>query len=276
MAVTSHLLRIRNHLKRLLNQAQRDKLAKFQALRFRGLQHVCHRLFVGSNLKMLAILNKTDKWGSHWYAQHYERHFAPLRHKRLNVLEIGIGGWKDPELGGGSLRMWRTYFPRSRVYGIDICDKRPHDEARIKTFMGSQVDEGFLDGVVKTIGRLDIVIDDGSHLNQHVLRTFELLFPRLSEDGLYVIEDTQTSYWSKYGGSSTELNGTNTTMGFLKTLTDGLNYEEFEKVRTRSSYYDQNIVAIHFYHSLVFLQKGRNQEGSSVNRDEALNFGAAP
>ena len=90
MAFTSHLVRVKNQLKRSLNQAQRDKLAKFQALRFRSLQHLCFRLFVGSNLKTLAILNKSDKWGSHWYAQHYERHFAALRHKRLNILEIGV------------------------------------------------------------------------------------------------------------------------------------------------------------------------------------------
>lgn len=268
MTFTSHLVRLRNQLKQSLNQAQRDKLAKFQALRFRGLQHLCYRLLFGSNLKTLAILNKTDKWGSHWYAQHYERHFAPLRHKRLNILEIGVGGWKDPELGGGSLRMWRTYFPRSRIYGIDVCDKTPHDERRIKTFMGSQVDEQFLDELVRIIGRLDIVIDDGSHLNQHVLRTFELLFPRLSQDGIYVIEDTQTSYWCKYGGSSSELNRADTTMGFLKPLVDGLNYEEFETGAYVPSYYDRNIVAIHFYHCLVFIQKGRNKEGSSVSFDQ--------
>ena len=266
MAFVSHLVRVRNHLKQSLNQAQRDKLAKFQGLRFRGLQHLCYRLFFGSNLKTLAILNKTDKWGSHWYAQHYERHFAPLRHKRLNILEIGVGGWEDPELGGGSLRMWRTYFPRGRIYGIDACDKSPHDERRIKTFMGSQVDEQFLEELVRTIGRLDIVIDDGSHLNQHVLRTFELLFPRLTRDGIYIIEDTQTSYWRNYGGSSTELNRLDTVMGFLKTLVDGVNYEEFEAEHYESSYYEQNIVAIHFYHNLVFIQKGLNKEGS--NRKE--------
>lgn len=264
MALTSQLLRVRNHLKRSLTQAQRNKLARFQALHFRGFQHLCHRLFVGSNLKMLAILNKSDKWGSHWYSQHYERHFAPLRRNRLSILEIGVGGWKDPDLGGGSLRMWRTYFPRGRIYGIDVYDKRRHDERRIKTFMGSQVDEQFLKDVVRTIGQLDIVIDDGSHLNQHVLRTFELLFPHLSQNGVYAIEDAQTSYWSSYGGSSRELNRVDTTMGFLKTLIDGLNWEEFETERYSATYYDQNIVAVHFYHNLVFIQKGRNGEGTTA------------
>ena len=162
--------------------------------------------------------------------------------------------------------MWRTYFPRSRIYGIDVYDKSPHNERRIKTFMGSQVDEQFLAEVAQTVGRLDIVIDDGSHLNQHVLRTFELLFPRLSQDGIYVIEDTQTSYWCTYGGSSTELDRVDTVMGFLKTLVDGVNYEEFEAEHYGPSYYEQNIVAIHFYHNLGSFKKVSTRKGVTGRR----------
>jgi len=149
--------------------------------------------------------------GLHWYAQHYEVHFAPLRRRRLNILEIGVGGFDDPEAGGASLRMWRTYFPRSQIFGIDIQDKRIHDEDRITTFKGSQADEEFLSDVVNRIGEIHIVIDDGSHRNEHVLRTFEFLFPRLHQQGIYVVEDTQTSYWSHMGGSSADLNLTSTT-----------------------------------------------------------------
>jgi hypothetical protein len=264
MGAVSLLVTLRQHLKAALNKKRRDRIAKLQALRFRGIQHFCFKFLFGSNLKVLAILNNTDKWGSHWYAQHYERHLAPLRRKRLNILEIGIGGYEDPELGGGSLRMWRTYFSRSRIYGIDIYDKTRHDERRIKTFTGSQVDEGFLDEVVKKIGRLNIVIDDGSHLNDHVLRTFELLFPRLAEGGTYVIEDTQTSYWRGYGGSSEDLDRPDTIMGFFKKLVDGLNHAEFEIERSGPSYYDRNIVAIHFYHNLIFVQKGPSVERSNI------------
>ena len=136
------------------------------------MQHFVYRILIGSNLKALATAYGTDKWGSHWYAQYYETHFTSLRRKQLNILEIGIGGYNDPELGGGSLRMWRTYFPKSRIYGIDIHDKSLHNERRIKTFTGSQTDEHFLEEVLKTIERLDIIIDDGSHQNEHVLFTF--------------------------------------------------------------------------------------------------------
>jgi|ERR1044071_3181138 demethylmacrocin O-methyltransferase len=255
---------IKTYLRTSLDETQRRRISRFQALKFRGSQHFLYRIFIGSNLKALATIYGTDKWGTHWYAQHYETHFAPLRRKRLNILEIGIGGYDDPQAGGNSLRAWRTYFPKSRIYGIDIHDKSLHDERRIKTFRGSQVDEDFLAEVLKTIGRVDIVIDDGSHENEHVLCTFKYLFPRLSENGIYVIEDTQTSYWQSFGGSSDDLHRPDTTMGFLKALVDGLNYAQFEKEAYEPNYYDKHLTAIHFYHNIVFLQKGTNNERRNI------------
>jgi hypothetical protein len=261
--IMSMIQAIRTCLKRSLSEDQREKLMRFQARRFRGLQHLVLRCLFGSNLKALAAINNTDKWGSHWYVKHYETHFRGLHRKRLNVLEIGIGGYEDPELGGESLRMWRTYFPNSMIYGIDIFDKSVHDERRVRTFRGSQVDEAFLEEVVQTIGKIDIVIDDGSHMNEHVIRTFQFLFPRLSDRGIYVIEDTQTSYWAKFGGSSEDFQRSDTTMGFAKQLVDGLNHAEFRIPGYLPTYYDTHISEIHFYHNIIFIQKGLNNEGTN-------------
>src|SRR5579859_3440769 len=83
-----------------------------------------------SNLCRLAQIYGSDKWADHWYCEHYQRHFAHLRYKNITLLEIGIGGYADPKSGGRSLRMWRKYFSRGRIYGIDIMDKTPHNERR--------------------------------------------------------------------------------------------------------------------------------------------------
>lgn len=222
---------------------------------------ICWLMF-GSNLKKLAVFYGTDKWGGHWYAQHYEKQFLPLRKRRLNVLEIGIGGYEDPKAGGGSLRMWRTFFHNSRIYGIDIFDKHYHDEKRVKTYMGSQVDEVFLERVVHDIGDLDVIIDDGSHINEHVRQTFAYLFPNLKNGGVYVIEDIQTSYWPDMGGSSIDMSNQETGMNLVKKLLDGLNYAEFIKDAYEPSYYDKHVVSVHCYHNLVFIWKGLNNEGS--------------
>lgn len=220
----------------------------------------------------LARLFGTDKEGVHHYGQHYQRHFGALRQQRLNILEIGIGGYSDPKAGGESLRMWKAYFPKSRIYGVDTHDKSYHDEARITTFRGSQSDADFLRSVAEQIGTVDIIIDDGSHFNDHVIATFRVLFPLLAPRGIYVVEDTQTSYWAdvdgvQWGGAS-DLTAPHTSMNFFKSLIDGLNYKEFTLDGYVPTYFDTHIVAMHFYHNLVFVQKGLNDEGGFLARRE--------
>ena len=51
-------------------------------------------------------------------------------------------------------------------------------------------------------------------------------------------------------------------MNFLKTLIDGLNYEEIARKDYQPTYFDRNFTALHFYHNIVFVYKGKNNEGS--------------
>jgi demethylmacrocin O-methyltransferase len=246
----------------------KNNLSDSQIMTAKRTFYSVYSLFCRRSLTKLAIAFGTDKEGSHFYSKHYQHHFEPYRQKKLNVLEIGVGGYKHPKRGGESLRLWKAYFPKSKIYGIDIYDKSFHNEDRIKTFVGSQVDEEFLKRVVSEIGTIDIVIDDGSHLNEHVIKTFKILFPLLSPRGLYAIEDLQTSYWDevkgeKWGGSP-DLTAPHTSMNFLKSLIDGLNFEEFPVDTYKPSYFDRHIVGMHFYHNLAFIYKGVNNEGSNI------------
>ena len=236
----------------------------------RMLKHYYGRLRHGKDLSQLARLFGTDKDASHFYTQHYHEHFRALRLKPINLLEIGIGGFDDPKQGGHSLRMWKAYFPNARINGVDLYEKSSHEEERIRTFAGSQVDEAFLGRVLAEIGTPDIIIDDGSHRSEHVIASFKLLFPLLAPNGIYAIEDLQTSYWGPespetgdWDGSS-DPNASHTSMSFLKSLVDCLNYEEFTRPGYAPSYFDKHIVGMHFYHNLAFIQKGSNDEGSNV------------
>jgi 8-demethyl-8-alpha-L-rhamnosyltetracenomycin-C 2'-O-methyltransferase len=218
----------------------------------------------GVGLAELASRYGSDKWGIHRYAEHYERHFAPLRDRPLTVLEIGVGGmgFDDPTKGGASLRMWKRYFPRALIYGVDIVDKRALSDQRITVLRADQSDPAELAGVVETTGPLDIIIDDGSHVNEHVLTSFRTLFPHLRNGGLYVIEDLQTSYWPRFGGTSTSFDSPSTSVGFLKSLVDGLNYEEILESSGRShKAFDRAIKGLHFYHNIAFVEKGLNADG---------------
>ena len=212
------------------------------------------------DLTILSEKHKTDKWGSHWYSKHYHTHFQRFRTFKINVLEIGVGGYEDPSLGGASLRVWEEYFPFATIYGLDMYDKSPHDTARIKTVKGDQTDIASITKLSNDCGGFDIIIDDGSHLRQHVISSFKGLFPILHDGGVYAIEDLQTSYWPNWHGGP----GEQTSMDFLKSLTDGINFKEKVQPGYKPTYFDQNITAMHFYHSLVIVNKGSNSEESTL------------
>lgn len=212
------------------------------------------------NLTELAQEFRTDKWGRHFYTPHYERHLKHLRGEKFTLLEIGIGGYAREGQGGRSLRMWKHFFPRAQIVGLDIEDKSFVEAPRIKAYMGSQTDLEVLERIIAENGRPQVVIDDGSHRPEHIRETFRLLFPLLADDGIYCIEDTQTSYWPRWGGSTDRQDPT-TTMALVKDLLDGLNYEEFLDEDYEPSYADRHVIAIHAYHNLVILEKGLNNEG---------------
>jgi hypothetical protein len=209
-------------------------------------------------LDQLAYRFGTDKWGIvHWYTPHYERHFGPLADEPVRVLEIGVGGFDDPDAGGASLRMWQQYFRRGIVYGLDLYEKRI-PVPRIRTIQGNQASSKFMRSMGEEYGPFDVVIDDGSHLNKDIITSFTSLFPYMSDGGIYVVEDLETSYWPGWGGNTPELAGRTTSVGFLKSLVDGINHGEFS--HDAPSSLDENIVALHFYHNIAFVVKGPNTE----------------
>ncbi len=204
---------------------------------------------------------KTDKWGGHWYTPHYERHLRHLRRQPITLLEIGVGGYDLVGEGGASLRMWERWLPRARIVGLDIEDKRWAAGGRIHVHQGNQVDATVLRAIVAEHGPIQVVIDDGSHRPEHIRETFRLLFPLLPDGAIYAIEDTQTSYWPAWGGS-TDIDDPATTIAFVKDLLDGLHHEEM-LIDRPSSEIDRTVRAVHCYHNLVVIEKGDNSEGTN-------------
>jgi hypothetical protein len=224
-------------------------------------------LCLGSTLNVISLsrLAKycgTDKSDGHNYIPIYRNFLAPLKYHKIKFLEIGIGGYEDVHKGGQSLKMWEMYFPLAQIVGIDYYEKRLSFSRRVRILQGRQEDPLFLKTLIKNVGTFDVIIDDGSHINSHIIKTFEVLFPSLSDNGLYVIEDTQTSYWPDYGDGQNSKGIT--AMEYFKKLIDGLNYEEFIDPTYSPTYFDKYIVAIHFFHNLIIIQKGRNVDGSNI------------
>ena len=246
---------IKNFIKQRLQPSQRLKL--------RAYLNNFKAFFVSDDLNKLGKIYGTDKSGGHSYTVHYMTHFKKFKRKKINLLEIGVGGYDNPLYGGNSLRMWKKYFSFGHIFSFDIHDKSAHEEKRIKIFKGGQTDVKFLNKLCSDIGDLDIVIDDGSHVNSHVIQTFNILFPKLKDGGIYVIEDTQTSYWSSFGGDSKILENPKTISNYFKGFINGLNHMEFVIKNYQPSYFDKNIVSMHFYHNLIFIYKGSNDEPSN-------------
>ena len=77
----------------------------------------------------------------------------------------------------------------------------------------------------KTGGNFDIIIDDGGHSMPQQIISFLTLFPHVKSQGLYVIEDLHTSYWTALDSLKQEKGVSAPTMiAFLKDLIDQMNH----------------------------------------------------
>lgn len=129
------------------------------------------------------------------YLEQYDPVLVPWLEKEIVLLELGVHK-------GGSLLLWRDYFPLGRIVGIDInIPKEFKPTERIYTYKGSQADPDFLSRVANEVAPdgFDIIIDDASHLGELTKTAFWHLFDNhLKPGGLYVIEDWGTGYWDDW------------------------------------------------------------------------------
>jgi|WetSurSiteA1Bulk_404760.scaffolds.fasta_scaffold00801_2 hypothetical protein len=213
------------------------------------------------NLTELAQKHGTDKWGEyHRYTPLYEKHFTLFKDQRVLLLEIGVGGYDHPNQGGNSLKMWADWFTHeeSIFIGIDINEKHlKFDDKRIRVYQGNQIDGDFLEAIWKQYGDFDIIVDDGSHYPMHVIETFNILFKKLKEGGIYVIEDTQTSYWNGPWNQNVQHNVDNPTYSYFRNIPDWINYPEIPN-GIPPNYFELYITGVHFYHNLIMIEKNLN------------------
>lgn len=174
-------------------------------------------------LDQLAKEHKSDKSSEfHNYCVKYEKYLPFNRDDKLKILEIGVEF-------GNSMRMWRDYFFISDIIGIDIVpDCVKHNSKRITVEIGDQTDENFLNSVSDKHGPFDMIVDDGSHICQHITRTFNVLFPSLKSGGVYIIEDTHASYYEDFGGGYLR---EDSTIEYFKDLIDNVNFRGIGQYR---------------------------------------------
>ena len=148
------------------------------------------------NLIELARSGQYDAEKDESYLSHYESLFSPLRERPIHLMEIGV-------LHGGSLRLWRDYFTRGSINGIDInpAPEVLNGAPRIRFFQADQSDAARMEAIAREAAPdgFDIIIDDASHLGSHTAAAFQVLFERyLRPGGYYCIEDWGTGYWDRW------------------------------------------------------------------------------
>lgn len=141
-----------------------------------------------SRLIDAGIAADCDKFVRHAYHYAYAQALYALAERpSQHILEIGYGG-------GASLGLWRKLFPNSQVICIDI-----DHELEGEGFSVVRADQSDPSEILAAASRcgcsFDLIIDDGSHHPMHQISSFCQLFPLLSDEGVYIIEDVETSYW---------------------------------------------------------------------------------
>ena len=184
------------------------------------------------------------KW--HHYLPIYDRYFSLYRDTPVRFLEIGVSR-------GGSLEMWRQYLgDEAVIFGIDIDEEcRRFNGVNGEVRIGSQDSEAFLSSVVSEMGGVDIVLDDGSHQMKHVRKSLEVLFPKLSVGGAYMIEDLHCAYWPAYGGG---LRSKGNFFSDIRDIVDGMHAWYHPRLSSRPNV-TAGCSAIHVHDSVVVLEK---------------------
>jgi cephalosporin hydroxylase len=191
----------------------------------------------------------------------YDALILPYAGSDVRMLEIGVSK-------GGSLALWRKALGgRATIFGIDIDPKCADFDGRFATVrIGSQDDAGFLKDVVREMGGVDIVLDDGSHVASHQRASFETLFPLLSEGGLYIIEDVHTAYWPSFEGG---LKRSGTAIEFMKKQIDEMHSHYLNKARNTETAIPP-IESIQFFDSVVAVRKRKQAPRGHVNVPQSV------
>ena len=175
------------------------------------------------------------------YFNAYDEIFKKYIGKNIIFVEIGV-------LHGGSLQMWKDYFGnQARIIGIDINpEAKKLEEKGFEIFIGSQSSEDFWDNFYKKVGFVDVVLDDGGHQNaQQIITAFKSI-PNINDGGVFVTEDTHTSYMTRFGNPSKF-----SFINFAKNKIDKINYR-FPEFKDKSGI-EKKIFSISFYESIVAL-----------------------
>ena len=167
-----------------------------------GLQTNVPRGRVSSHDPIAQHPNSTTQGGDRMIFNRYARCYSEFLGRfdfdaPLIIAEFGI-------LNGTGLAIWCDLFPKARVLGFDIDIGRflsnKADLEKLGAFKDNQPEayeydqfEQNSEFLRKTLqgDKIDVVIDDGCHIDEAILLTMESVMPYLCMDFVYFVEDNR-------------------------------------------------------------------------------------
>jgi hypothetical protein len=137
------------------------------------------------------LKNKFDEYNSDkGWSHSYQDAYSEILPDRLNnLLEVGIGNYNNNE---SSIYVWRDIYQNAKIYAIDNDPSKLINEKNIHSFLVDQFHSDQLQNFVDEISiKFDVIIDDGVHLFDQSINTFEHLIHLLDDNGIYCIEDVK-------------------------------------------------------------------------------------
>jgi hypothetical protein len=148
---------------------------------------------VNGELTQIGIQTTTDKANYHNFTAVYERFLHDKKERISKVLEIGV-------YHGASIQMWEKYLPKAIILGLDINSQYFTERIFSDRVKLAICDATSVEQLTKTMNShgfepntVDLIIDDGSHLVSHQVKTIGLTWKYVKPGGLYILEDIHTA-----------------------------------------------------------------------------------
>ncbi len=150
-----------------------------------------------------------------------------------------------------------------KLTGIDINPEcKQYETADFEVLIGNSGDLDFWKNNNLEDASFDIIIDDGGHHMDQQIFALQNGWHLLKMDGIYLCEDTHTSYWDHWPNSGYQK--PSSFMEYSKGIIDGLNADHTGKGPDGEEFpgptikrpLGPNVLGIHYYDSMVVLEKG--------------------
>lgn len=151
------------------------------------------------SLVQLVDNSRTDKNNGHNYLGLYDALLCNKKLSAKNILEIGIGHH------AGSVKLWYDYFVNSNIKAIDIMGiegfennlehLKEYDRIKLMTSVDAYNGDFFVLNILNSDVKYDLIVDDGPHTLESMVKFLNMYRHVLSDDGIMIIEDIQSWDW---------------------------------------------------------------------------------